>query len=108
MQKAGRGYVIRFYDEKKGIALFLSKRGLSVTSPQFTNRLQDANVFMNNIDARGYVVKITPSVKKLYHRGYLYISKVFYKHIKSNWSGSEIPVAIKLTKPDRHDFLQSL
>lgn len=110
MQKSGRGYVIRFYNENKGMSLFLLRRyGLStLLSPRFTNKLKDAQVFINNINAREYVIKISPDVKKLYPKGYLYISKVFYKPIFYPWNSMEYCIPTKLTKPDIHDFLQSL
>jgi len=103
--KAGRGYIIRFFEDSSNMALFYAEDKTPyyrhISNPWSTN-LKDANVFLDYVEAVKTIIKIKKTIKNLHKKGYLYISKVFYKEDHNRLA------PIKLTKPDRHDFLQAI
>ncbi len=108
---AGRGYVIRFYRENDNTAHYVvGSNGFSKT-PSMAPHIASARVFKNINIAEGYIVELSKKIKKKWGKGYLYISKVFYKEVAMpswNTTGKKKLVAEKLTKPDRHDFLNMI
>jgi len=113
--KAGRGYIIRFFDEKNNTALFYARQSkknsfsYGRTTP-WAVELKTAAIFKDHEEAVKTVVEIKKATKKKYKKGYLYIAKAFYKEEKTNtWGTKETMLtATRLTKPDRHDFLQAI
>ena len=104
--KAGRGYVIRFFDESRDTAVYLCEN----TRREYTLHLTDAKLFYTHKEAIDELVARKKAVKKQYKKGYLYISKVFYKEQERKlWRGGGSDIRpTKLTKPDRHDFLNAI
>ena len=109
---AGRGYVIRFYDEKNSTSLFYRGQRGSIYSRGTNNwdlKLDQAEVFTSHEDAVKLLIGLKKETNKIYKKGYLYIAKVFYR--SKTYGGNKknlILVATKLTKPDRHDFLNAI
>ena len=108
--KAGRGYIIRFFDEKNNTAVFYAKEATSSygRSSPWKPKLEDATIFTDHNRATNALVAVKKSTKKV--KGYLYISKCFYKEARGvSWNNKGTRLsATKLTKPDRHDFLQAI
>ena len=106
--KAGRGYVIRFFSEFSDKSLFYCERN---DSWYLSELMSCAKVYKNHEEASKRIVKLKKLVKKKYGKGYFYVSKVFYNVHTWNVSNRE-PVEhiniVKLTKPDKHDFLDSI
>ena len=76
----------------------------------FTSNIEQATVFTDHASAVSKLILLKKMVNK--QKGYLYISKVFYKEFPTSRfnksSGDTKFIATKLTKPDRHDFLQAI
>ena len=109
--KAGRGYLIRFFDEKTNFALFYAKESTPAyrRSDPWTTKMDEATIFTDHDEATKALVEIKKPTKKVRKKGYLYISKCFFNEIKSSWnSTTSRRRATKLTKPDRHDFLHAI
>ena len=106
---AGRGYIIRFYKEYDGKSYFIETVRTSIKLGSYLSR---ASVFTEIEDADKMVIDIKKRTKKQHKRGYLYISKVFYKKVNipsyKSIANREMAVAVKLTKPDRHDFINMI
>ena len=109
---AGRGYVIRFYDEKQGKTIFYTGSRGSIYNngrKKWNVNLDQAEVFISHEDAVTKLVDIKKETSKTYNKGYLYIAKIFYTERKRGFgTKNTILVATKLTKPDRHDFLNAI
>lgn len=101
---AGRGYVIRLYDDKTNKAYYFVG---NVQRPRFLRNIKLAQVYTDHASALSDLITIKTSVSKMFKKGYLYISKVFYKEMPFT-SNKFIRVPVKLTKPDRYDFLSAI
>ena len=111
--KSGRGYVIRFYYEKEGESLYYCGDSSLSNMPILSNKLIRAIIYFDQGATAKKVVEIKKAVKKKYKKGYLYISKVFYKEVAIQTPINKTVIAtkivpFKLTKPDRNDFLKAI
>ena len=97
-------YIIRFYKEADDKAYFLDAFGT------LNQNIANAKIFETSEDAQKHITEHKGHIKKHYKRGYLYIAKAFYekRKKKSVWGNWQNINDIKLTKPDRHDFLDSI
>jgi len=100
--KAGRGYIIRLFAEKTNTAYFFTNR-----SSRWSIGIKYAFIFTDHATAIKMLLSIKKETHKKFKKGYLYISKVFYKEgITGGFNRGLIP--LKLTKPDRHDFISAI
>jgi|GEM_PF-6602241 len=99
-----RGYIIRFFKERDNNSIFYTARA---GTNSFSTRLSSAKIFDDHASASKELISIK-TVCKRYHGGYLYISKIFYKIRETTNATVPIKIITKLTKPDRHDFLNAL
>jgi len=108
--KAGRGYIIRFFDERRGES-FYYKEPIGISNKRvLTASFKESTIYTDYKSAEEKIVAIKKNIKKTYGKGYLYISKTFYKEIElrvypPHKTGN---VPTRLTKPDRNDFLKAL
>jgi len=93
-QKTMLGYIIRLANDKTGSSMFYSKRCI------FSNLLKDSMLFS---DSELAVKEISELKKKSFVDGFMYISKAFCIQLPS-----KKVVAVKLTKPDKYDFLNAI
>jgi hypothetical protein len=92
-----KGYIIRFYKESEEKAYFFGH------GARLMPKIDYALIFETEAEAAKAIIDNKARIKKSYKRGYLYIAKIF--HGKCRATGRN---TIKLTKPDRHDFLESI
>ena len=103
------GYVVRYYLERTSESLFI-RTADNGGFMYFTEILSSATVYTTSEEA---LEKISIAKKEEYcnwfgssSKGYYYISKVFYENNLNKLFDTKIP--IKLTKPDRFDFLKNI
>jgi hypothetical protein len=100
----GRGYVVRFLEEKTNTAHFYTDIGaLNRRNDPWTETFVLARVFLTHKEAENTIVESKKIVSKVYGKGYMYIAKIFYK---TGVRDRLFPT--KLTKIDKHDFLQAI
>tara|TARA_R110002126_G_scaffold212279_1_gene358915 strand:+ start:556 stop:897 length:342 start_codon:yes stop_codon:yes gene_type:complete len=108
----GRGYVVRFLEEKNNIMYFYVDRWpLCRKNDPWTKDFLRAKVFVTHKGAEDAIVDSKKTVTKIYGMGYMYISKTFYTVYKdNNRNNIAFPkrVATKLTKIDTNDFINKL
>ena len=103
-KRAGRGYVVRFLHEKTNTVQFYTDRvPLYRRNDPWTKSFVQARVFLTNKEAEHTIVGAKKTVSKIYGKGYMYIAKTFYKT-----GARDRLFPTKLTKIDKHDFLQAI
>jgi len=107
-RNAGRAYIIRYYDEKTENALFLGTRSSYGRRLNLSPNIRNAEIFLTSKDANDRIVSIKKNKEMTSGKGYWYIAKIFYKEEVYGYRNINRKIPIKLTKPDRHDFLNAI
>ena len=107
---AGRGYLVRFFAEKTDTAYFYIDRiPLYRRNDHWSKNLIEAKVFLTHKEAEDAIVASKKTVPKLHGKGYMYITKAFYKEAERYNSGHRKRLMPrKLTKIDGNDFLHAI
>ena len=104
---SGRGYIIRFYDPHTETSLFRSS-GYGRPLCNSAN-IKSALIYPSYKNALNALVDLSQKIK--HKKGFLYISKVFYsstKILSIVGTPTSFCRSIRLTKPDRYDFLEKI
>jgi len=108
VKDAGRAYIIRYYDERTDKAFFYGKANSYSREMNLTPNIKNAEIFLDHAEATKRIISLKKE-KKRSEKGYWYISKIFYKEEYYGFNKTNVRrTAIKLTKPDRHDFLNAI